>query len=258
MRRSDLVPGANYALRTRGGADATAEPFLKVAFLGPIHKDQVRVRYESGGLAGVEDWVRTRHLACPWKERKRLLRDEERAARIDQIDQMVWDQVTADAVDAVMTASGEYGGFIRRWTTDRGRAERFWMRGGLEGLPISDHPANFEDRHGTWHLTLETAVKACQAFAAAEPELIDLYLRGWEEQLKAEGFQPGNRYSHDLLRQWAPAHALARSWSQRPRGEAAEHEVERLQRLVREAVAALRRHGDESAASRIERGLQGR
>ena len=166
--------------------------------------------------------------------------------------------MTAEAVDAVMTASGEYGGYSRRWTTDRGSAERLWARGGLEGLPVFDHPANFEDRHGNWHLTFETAVRASQAFAAAEPELVDLYLRGLEEELKAEGFRPGNRDSHDLLRELAPAHALARSWSQRPRGEAAEREVERLQRLVSEAIAALRSHGHASVASRIERGLRGR
>ena len=174
MQKSDLVPRSKYALRSPRDAGADSEPFLKVVFLGRVHKDQAQVRYESGDLAGLVDWVRTRHLACPWKERKRLLRDEERAARIGEVDREVWDRVAAEAVSAVMTASGEYGGYTRGWTTDRGSAERFWARAGLEGLPVSDHPANFEDRHGDWHLTFETAVKACQAFAAAEPELVDL------------------------------------------------------------------------------------
>ena len=84
------------------------------------------------------------------------------------------------------------------------------------------------DRHGQWRLSYLTALAACQGFAAAEPETVDLYLRGLEEELRAEGFLPGNRYSHDLLREWAPAHALARSWSQIPRGEALERELVRL------------------------------
>ncbi|MDE0572169.1 hypothetical protein ON058_01925 [Demequina sp. B12] len=87
---------------------------------------------------------------------------------------------------------------------------------------------------------------------------MDLYLRGWEERLRAEGFDPGQQHAHELLREWAPSFALARSWSQEPRGFAAEHEVERLQRLVREAIGALRAAGEDHVASRIERGLRGR
>ncbi|MEU5852253.1 hypothetical protein [Saccharopolyspora shandongensis] len=42
---------------------------------------QCRVHYEDGELQGLEEWVPTRLLACPWGERKALLRDEGRAAR---------------------------------------------------------------------------------------------------------------------------------------------------------------------------------
>jgi hypothetical protein len=57
------------------------------------------------------------------------------------------------------------------------------------------------------HLSFATATRACQTFAAAEPDLVDLYLRDWEDRLRAEGFEPGNRHSDELLRKWAPAHA---------------------------------------------------
>jgi hypothetical protein len=86
---------------------------------------------------------------------------------------------------------------------------------------------------------------------------VDLYLRDWEDRLRAEGFEPGNRHSHELLRRWAPAHALARSWCAEPRRAVAEQEVERLQRLVREAVRLLEAAGDVRGARRIERGLRG-
>jgi hypothetical protein len=32
--------------------------------------------------------------------------------------------------------------------------------------------------------TFATATRACQAFAAAEPDLVDLYLRDWEDRLR--------------------------------------------------------------------------
>jgi hypothetical protein len=156
-----------------------------------------------------------------------------------------------------MTASGEYGGFSKRWTSDPASAQRYWSRGGLDGSPLDHDPLNFVDRHDEWHLSFATAVFASQAFAAAEPELVDLYLRGWEERLKAEGFEPGNHHSHDLLREWAPSHALARSWSQRPRGNAAEREVQRLRGLVQAAIGRLRASGNREEAGRLERALQG-
>lgn len=81
-----------------------------------------------------------------------------------------------------------------------------------------------------------------------ESELVDLYLRGIEEELKAEGFEPGNRFSHDLLRKWAPSHALVRAWSQVPRGIAAENEITRLRSVVSQAVRFLRDAGEERKA----------
>jgi hypothetical protein len=257
MQKSDLVSGRMYAMRVRGhgGGD---RPFVKVRYDGRDRKDQVHVRYESGDLSGLEEWVRTRHLACPWGDLTALQRDEERMARLREMSADAGDRVVEEAISAVFTASGEYGGFIRIWNTDPASADRLWKRAGLAGSPLDHHPANFQDRHGTWNLTFQTAQHVAEAFAAVEPEAVDLYLRGWEEELRAEGFSPGNRHSHDLLREWAPSHALARAWSQAPQGAAAEHEVQRLRALVEEAVRSLRTRGHDSEAARIARGLRGR
>jgi len=255
MKREDLARGEKYALRTKPTDQSS--PFLKVTYVGPARGRQCRIRYDEGEYRGMEEWVPTRQLMCRWGQRKALARDEERAAYLAEADTQTWDQVTDDAVSAVMTASGEYGGFGRSWDTDPASAERYWARAGLTGSPLQDHPANYADRHGTWHLTFSTAVKASQAFAAAEPELVDLYLRGWEEQLKAEGFQPGRRHDHDLLRRWAPSHALARDWAQVPRGYAAEKEIQRLRGLVQAAVRDLREAEMDDKAARLERGLRG-
>ena len=103
---------------------------------------------------------------------------------MDQVDQQVWDRVVEDAISDVMSASGEYTGFVRPWTTEPAAAERYWARAGLEGSPLDDHRANFVDRHGMWHLSFATAQKAAEPFASAEPELVDLFIRGWEERLR--------------------------------------------------------------------------
>lgn len=256
MKSADLVQQKQYAFRLKH-TEPGSEPFVKITFLGPARSRKCRVRYEEGDLQGLDEWVPTRLVACPWGERKALLRDEERARAQEAANGRIWDAVTEEAISAVMTASGEYGGFSKRWTTDPASAQRYWSRGGLSGSPLDHDTLNFVDRHGEWHLSYDTAVFASQAFAAAEPELVDLYLRGWEERLKAEGFEPGNRHCHDLLREWAPSHALARSWSQRPQGEAAEQEAKRLRGLVQTAIRHLRESGNSRDAARLERALRG-
>ncbi|MFC0674525.1 hypothetical protein [Brachybacterium hainanense] len=255
MKKDELAKGRKYALRPKGSR--TGDPLIKVTYIGPVHVRQCRIRYEGGELEGLDEWILTRQLVCLWKERKELLRDEERAARLEAANKLAWDGVSEEAISAVMIASGEYTGFQRRWDTDAASAERYWARGRLSGTPFVDDPANYQDRHGRWHLSFRTAFKAAEAFAAAEPELVDLYLRSWEDSLKAEGFEPGNRHEHDLLREWAPSFALARAWGQQPRGYAAEREIERLRELVSTAVRYLREAGEAGKAGRIERGLHG-
>lgn len=256
MRKDELTKGKKYALRPRGSG--RGDPFEKVTCVGPIRGRQCRVRYEDGELKDLEEWVDTRLLVCAWGERRDLVHDEECAVRLAATNKGAWDGVTEEAISFVMTASGEYTGFIRRWDTDAAAAERYWARAGLGGSPFDDDPSNYRDRHGTWHLSFGTALRVSQAFAAAEPELVDLYLRSWEEHLTAEGFEPGASSAHDLLREWAPSIALARAWAQVPRGHAAEKEIERLRNLVSTAARYLREAGADRRAGQIERGLHGK
>jgi hypothetical protein len=106
-----------------------------------------------------------------------------------------------------------------------------WVRAGLGGDPLEE-PHAFIDRKGVAHLTYRTALKWAQAFAMAEPQTVGLYLTDWEERLKAEGWQPGQREAHSLLRQQGPAYALVRSWCGEADREQLRVELERLRRLV--------------------------
>jgi hypothetical protein len=204
VQKTDLVGGVVYAVRQARQARGDTS-FSKVSYIGPCRDRQARIRYETGDLNGLVEWLPTRLIVCRWTERKAFQKDEERAAKLSASDAEVWDPVYEEAISAVMTASGEYGGFQKSWTTDSASAERFWSRAGLSGSPLEHDRVNFVNRNGQWHVSFATATRACQAFAAAEPDLVDLYLRDWEDRLRAEGFEPGNRHSHELLRKWAPA-----------------------------------------------------
>lgn len=257
MKKDELVDGQSYALRPKASESDIDDSLVKVTYVGLARGRQCKVRYDGGDLEGLEEWALTRQLLCLWTDRNEVLRDEECAARMAAADAKVWDRVTEDAISTVMTASGEYGGFLGGWESDPESAQRYWDRDRLVGTPLTYDEVNYRDRHGMWQLSFATALAASQAFAAAEPELVDLYVRGWGNQLKAEGFTPGMSHKHDLLREWAPRHALARAWSQEPRGLAAENEATRLRRLVVTAIHELRAAGAGFQADRIERGLHG-
>jgi hypothetical protein len=147
VQKTDLIEGGAYALRPARLAEGDAA-FLKVSYIGPCHGRQARVRHEMGDLDGLIEWVPTRLIACRWTERKALQKDEGRAAKLNAADVEVWDPVYEEAISAVMTASGEYGGFLKSWTTDPASAERFWSRGQLKGSPLEHDGVNFVDRHG--------------------------------------------------------------------------------------------------------------
>lgn len=254
MLASELVTGRSYAQRAE--PRNRESPLRKVVFVGPARSGKARIRHAEGELDGLEEWAPSRTLVCRWGERAAFLRDETRLAAIKEATDRHYDSVVEDAISDVLTATGEEGGFSNIWSLDPDKARRLWDRAGLDGEP-DDHPLAFIDRHGTLHLPYETTLRFAQAFAAAEPESVILYIQEWEDRLRAEGYEPGNRHSHDFLRTMRPAHALARQWAGRAEVTMLREENDRLRRLVHQAISALTQAGNESAARRIERGLRG-
>lgn len=255
MQGTDLHVGRTYAYRQTARRDDLE--LMKVKILGPSRGRKIRIRFEDGDLTGLDEWVPVVQIVCRWTDRKAFLTDHRRAAELRQATNQTWDAVTEDAICWIMTASGEENGFDGQWVTDSATAQRLWSRALLPGSPLEDHPSNYIDRFGTWHLSFQTAEKAAQGFAAADPDAVNLYITNHEEPLKAQGFQPGNRHAHDVLRSYAPCLALARSWTKTQTNTALEHEVERLRKLTEHAIQLLRSSGNEEAAQQIQRGLRG-
>jgi hypothetical protein len=254
MLATELASGLDYAHRLNPQDPECG--FQKVTFIGSARAGKAKVRHQGGELDGLEEWVRTRTLMCRWGERSPFLRDESRWTVLRQAAARDHDPVVEEAISAVLDATGEENGFIRVWTVSPERARRLWRRAGLSGQP-DHHSLAYTDRHGQMNLPYETALEFARAFAAAEPEPCIHYIQEWEDGLRAEGHELGQRSRHTLLRALRPAHALVREWAQAGGLELLGNENIRLRRLLREAIAALRQARHEQQASRIERALRG-
>ena len=137
VQKIELVAGRKYALlRARGNQLPTIDRLVKVRYLGRAHRNQISIGHEGGPLMGLQEWVRTRELACAWSDRGAFLRDHRRSAQLAENDSQVGDRVTDSAISAVLTASGEYTGFSRPWTSSSDSAARLWARAGLTGSPM--------------------------------------------------------------------------------------------------------------------------
>ncbi|HUY49802.1 MAG TPA: hypothetical protein VMV92_29485 [Streptosporangiaceae bacterium] len=209
MLAVDLVTDHSYAHRARHHDPGC--PLQKVTFIGPARAGKAKIRYDDGELDGLQEWVPTRTLLSPWADRARFLRDESRWAALQQAAARDYDKVVEEAISTVFEATGDETGFIRVWTVDPDRARRLWRRAGLTGEPDQD-PLAYTDRRGQMNLPYETALRFARAFAAAEPEPCIHYIQEWEDRLRAEGYEPGQRSSHSFLRGLRPAHALGASF----------------------------------------------
>src|SRR5438270_624981 len=82
MQTAALVEGRYYVFREKPRAGT---PMLKVKLVEKVgRRGHVKIRFEDGPHPGLEEYINVRQLVVPWGERKALLRDEERLARIEQ------------------------------------------------------------------------------------------------------------------------------------------------------------------------------
>ncbi len=80
MEGHRLETGRTYAFREKR---STTSPLLKVKLLDKVgRKGKLKVRFEDGPHPGLEEYVGTRQIVCAWGDRRTILRDEEREARL--------------------------------------------------------------------------------------------------------------------------------------------------------------------------------
>lgn len=173
---------------------------------------------------------------------------------------VIRDAALQEAISTVLAASGEPSASCGDWLTmPEDELQRIIDRAGLAESAIDLHPLAFRDRHGEVHVPIDGAERLARAFAAAEAENVVMYIDDHEEELRLRGNAPGDRYLHDLLRQYQPGWALARQWAGFDQAaEELKKEIARLRGLVSRAAYELKDVGAEDKSRRLMRALDGR
>ncbi len=260
MQSSEIVTGHRYGMRLKAAVD---EPLIEVNVIEKVgRKGHIKVQHLGGETPGLEEYVRTRQIIITWGERRAFLRDEERLQRAEQASAREGDHARQDATEAILFSAGDPAAGLTRFSMlcmPLGSIEQIGQRAGMTE-PVTDlHPAAFVDRFGTLCLPFDGAEKLARAFAAAEPETVLLYIQDQETEYKARGYEPGERFWHDYLREKAGGYALARQWAGHEQDTEQLHkELDRLRSLISMAAYDLERAGADREAGRLRRALKGR
>ncbi len=99
--------------------------------------------------------------------------------------------------------------------------------------------------------------KLAKAFCISEPSTVLLNVETTEREWVQKASQPGNDYMVSLLNEYRASWAVIRQWAGYEAAIAQkEAQIQRLERLVYDAIYALQKAGLDDAANRLRRALQ--
>ena len=135
--------------------------------------------------------------------------------------------------------------------------ERIADRAGVTEQPWRQWPC-FKNREGAIYMPNSLLVDLAIAFAKAEPETVLLYLDLEREKMLAEGYWRGERHQHEEILKTKPVWAIIHQWvGSKPSRDHLREEIERMRRLMWQAVEVLEQNGLAREATRIRRTLEG-
>ncbi len=256
MQKSEIKVGEEYALREPRNPN---EPLQRVKILQHVRGNKWKAEWIETNQ-GLVDYVESQHLLVRWKGLKAFLRDEERARQLQEDNKRQGykeGSPLANVLYEVFEAVGEQ--------------ELSFYRGILSGLPeplervrerarfdrAKCSPYAYVDRHGTVHIPFAEALELAKAFCAVEPSPVLLKIESTEREWSQEASHPGKEYLVDLLNEYRASWAIIRQWTGHdPAIAQREAQIQRLERLVWDAIYALQKAGADAEAHRLRRALQ--
>ena len=255
MLKSAIKPGVEYGLREKR---TPGTPLQRVRVMEHIRRNKWKVQWIDPN-PGLVDYVESGQLVVAWKEHKAFLKEEANAERLrEHNERHGYDQEESPVVTAlyqVFESVADGIDFYRGSITCSPEAmERFLARIGLNA-PL-ESPVAYVDRQGQLHFPFDVALNLGRRFCAVEPSTVlvgvEVTERDWTHRAGH-----GDDYLVSLLNQYRAAWALIRQWAGHDAAIAQrEAEIQKLERLVWDAIYALQKAGLESEAGRLRRAIQ--
>ncbi len=233
MQKSEITPGQEYALRE---VPRSNTPFHHVRILQHVRGSKWKAEWIEPN-PGLVDYVESKTLIVGWKHRKAFLRDETAQSRFDEENERLG-----------------YKGYCGDLRGSPEALDRVRVRAKVEVSKTS--PYRYVDRFGTIHVPVDEALALAQAFCAAEPAAVLPHVEATEREWSVKASRPGGEYMVSLLNEYRAAWALIRQWAGHdPAVAQREAHIQRLERLVWDAIYALQRAGLDSESHRLRRAL---
>ena len=256
MLRSEIEVGKEYVLREGKGADA---PLQRVKIIQHVRGKKWKAEWIDPN-PGLVEYVETRHILVLWKERKAYFRDEEKARELraenkrhgynekSPLANVLYEVFESIGESELHFYKGELSGSPEA-------LDRLRDRAGFDRKKIS--PLTYVDRHGTVYIPYSEALELAKAFCISEPNTVLLNIESTEREWVQKASQPGEEYILPLLNEYRASWAIIRQWTGFDAAFAQkEAQIQRLERLVLDAIYALQKAGLDDAASRLRRSLQ--
>jgi hypothetical protein len=255
MWKAQIKPNTEYALREKR---AMGSPFQRVRVIQHIRRNKWRVEWIDPN-PGLVDYIESGQLVVEWKDRKAFLKEEESVGRLkehnarhgyDGEDSPIV-RALYEIFESVADGIDFYRGSI---TTAPEALERLKARIGSEVRVES--PAAYVDRGGVMHLPFDVALDLAQRFCAAEPATVLVAVEATERKWSQKAAR-GEDYIVSLLNEYRASWALIRQWAGHDAAVAQrEAEIQRLERLVWDAIYMLQKAGLDRESDRLRRGLR--
>lgn len=253
MLKASIIIGEEYGFRESRKSDA---PLQRVRIMQHVRGKKWKAEWIEPN-PGLVDYVEAQHLVVRWNESEAFLADEQAVRRIredNELNRYDEESPVATALYMVFDDIGDTLRFYRGVLSGTPEAlERTRRRAKIN--PAEKTPLQYVDRAGKVHLPFTDALTLAMAFCAAEPETVRTGIDATERKRAREASSTGDDWARLLLNQHRAAWALIRQWAALGPTDALRSEIERLQRLVLDAVYALQRAGLDQVANQLRQAL---
>ena len=256
MWKSHIKPGVEYALREKRSPTA---PLQRVRILEHIRGNRWKAEWVDPN-PGLVHFVESGHLLAPWKEHKTFLKEEADEGRLREHNDRAGykrDSPLDNALHEVFESVGDKD--ISYWRGVLfGPAEAIdRLRARAKSEAGKRTPYAYTDRRGVVRLPFDEALDVARRFSAAEPATVLIAIEGTERKWAREAATPGEEHMAGLLNEFRASWALIRQWAGQDAAVAQrEAEIQRLERLVWDAIYAMQKAGLDREASRLRRAIE--